>query len=132
MSSAIGKLLDVSAFAESLSSWTLVNLAGVRWLVAVGVPTVELCLGLLWILAIARWKVALLQAVMVLIFGVAFALEVFAGGKPACSCFGVLVARQERADEVWVVVTRDILISAVAFVAYRFPAESRSMAVVRA
>lgn len=105
--SSLGKFLDIDSFAESLVSWSLFREPVSRWVVATVIPTVELSIGLCWMVNLWRRPMILCATMLIAIFSLAYLVEVFAGGRPVCSCFGVLLARQEREQDVWWIVARD-------------------------
>ncbi len=107
----LSKMVDVPGFEGSLSTWSLFASPAVRWPIAIAVPMVEILLACSWLLGVSRRRVAFFQAVLVLGFAAGYSVEVYGGGRPHCSCFGVLVARHARAEELWWVLGRDILIA---------------------
>jgi len=104
------KLLDIPAFLDSLGSWTLVPKWSLGYL-AVGVPTVEVLVAGLWVVARLRRPaipVALL-AMLVAMTG-AYGAHVAWDKAPDCWCFGRIQLFEASQANAWQVVSRNAIL----------------------
>lgn len=115
------KLADVPGFAESLRTWTFFSDQAIRNATAIFVPSYELALGLTW-WALPSGKKKLAAACMsytLLLFAAVFSADAWTGGKPSCSCFGVILARAEMRDQVLWVMLRNATLATLGLVSWR-------------
>lgn len=83
------KLIDLSAFEQSLESWKLIS-PSIRKIVLYIVPTCELCSGCMWALNIKRRFVAVSVLMMLGIFAGSLGIHLAVSDPPQCACFGAL------------------------------------------
>jgi prepilin-type N-terminal cleavage/methylation domain-containing protein len=102
LTASIAKLTDLSAFLDSLGSWTLVP-TRVRPILGVGVPLAELSLAVSWFSRLAPRASALGVCALLAAFASAYSLELLLGKPPKCNCFGAMAKwMQFRHETAWV------------------------------
>jgi prepilin-type N-terminal cleavage/methylation domain-containing protein len=107
----IAKAADISAFAQSLSTWDIVPRKMIPSL-ALGIPTLEISLALFFAMKIRRRLVCIVAAFLVTLFAGAYIVHLIWYSVPDCNCFGKLSLLHSRSAEApWT-----ISINAVMFV----------------
>lgn len=93
------KIVNLSAFAEALNSWTLIP-TRIRLASAVLVPAAEISLALCWLLRVAPIRGIVGLGGMVILFAVVYAAQSLFAEPPQCNCFGVWL-EFHRAQDSW-------------------------------
>lgn len=88
---AFTKLLHLSEFSASLAKWHIIppQLSDVA---AVVLCTVESMVLIAWLSGMRAVQVCILSALILMVFTVAYALEMALNSAPECGCFGKLAA----------------------------------------
>ncbi|MEO1460143.1 MAG: MauE/DoxX family redox-associated membrane protein, partial [Pseudomonadota bacterium] len=121
---AILKLLDLEAFAVTLSRWTIIPDHHAATLATL-VPGAEVAAAAAWALFPNRRVALPVMLALMVVFTGAFAAEMAIATAPDCGCFGKIVAYESFMANGWGVIIRNgALISAIiiAFVLLPRPA----------
>ena len=111
------KLADLPEFSTNLNTWTLFKGTLFLPLIVVGVPLVEVTLGLSWLLNLGRRRVMIAAGFLLLAFTTAFVVELLVGGNPSCGCLGLILAHKALLSSAWVVLPRNLILIACAIYA---------------
>lgn len=104
------KLWDLPAFADSLLAWSLLP-AWSRGIVSVAVPTSEVLIAGLWVVARLRSPaISWLMLGMLLAFTAAYLAHVQMGVAPQCACFGRIQLFEESRTGAREVIARNLLL----------------------
>lgn len=88
---AVGKLLDLGGFRDSLDSWALVP-ARFHPPISIAVPLVEIAVASAWFVGVHRSVMVLFAGGMIAMFTVVYAAHLAWASAPECNCFGLIVA----------------------------------------
>lgn len=118
------KAADLGQFADDVRTWELLPRAAVGPL-AVGLPLLEIGLGAAWFLGLAR-RAALAGTLGVLVvFTVVFLAHLVLARPPNCGCLGLLQQYADHRQAAWIVIGRNFLLIAAAWVGLRSVATPR-------
>ncbi len=108
---SLAKLLDISAFAVELRTWSLIP-GFLHAPLSLAVPVLEGAAALAWFLGL--WRAAALGAATLLVaaFTAMYAAQAVVVGPPSCACFGALVRYEESIESAWLLIGRNVLMLA--------------------
>lgn len=109
LAAGVAKLADIHAFRTSLETWVLLP-GWTRDPVSIAVPVLEVTLGVCWLFAFERARVARLAWIQLAVFTAAYMTHWVLIRPPDCQCLGKLMAfEHERSNAVWTV-CRNVLL----------------------
>lgn len=103
------KLLDLTEFARSLSSWSYLP-NGSLVIVALAVPIGEVAASGLWFSRAAPRLACRLGLGLLLAFTLVYAGHLALGHAPECRCFGKLSAYANSRGAAWIVIARNAVL----------------------
>lgn len=118
IASALGKITDPAAFADSIVAYRLIPVHAVN-VFAIILPWVELLVGLALVNGVASKSGALLAAVMNLVFIGAVASAMARGLDIDCGCITIV-----KSKAGWGVIGRDVAFVALALIVLLQPAKN--------
>lgn len=103
----LSKLLDLPAFARTLSTWSIVPRWGIGTLTA-AIPISEMVLAGCWVVWPARKSIAWTAVVYMAVLTAAFFGEYYASAQPPkCGCFGAIMQRWQFRESAGFVTWRN-------------------------
>jgi hypothetical protein len=109
----ISKLAEPGSFHSRLSTWSLLP-RSVLYSAELLVPHVELAVGFMWLLGVARRPAAMLMALLLATYTILFAAHLVYAEPPACGCLSLLRLHQESTSSAWWLLVRNaVMLSAV-------------------
>lgn len=87
------KIRDIDLFRQSLDSWKLVP-SGLRSVIAVLVPLLEVAMPSAWLLGLGRLKAAIGMLALLIAFTGVYSAHRIAGFDPECNCLGEIMRMQ--------------------------------------
>src|SRR5688572_4684529 len=113
--SGILKTLDVGEFRTSLETWSLIP-TGLRSMLALYLPSLEIAIALLYWLKLARPKVLVVAIGMLSIYTCVYIYHlVMVAEPPDCNCLGKLLAYNDVLASSNVIISRNLLLLTMAF-----------------
>lgn len=106
---ALSKLVDPSGFRRSLSTWTLVP-PGARAVATSVVPQVEIAVGLLWVLGLARWHALAAMTSMLVVYTSIYGLHLAYAEPPKCACLSLIQAHATALGTARGLIVRNIVL----------------------
>lgn len=103
------KAFDITVFAESLATWSLLPNAS-RPVLAVGIPALEIGLSLAWFMGVWR-RLALSFTILLLsAFTLAYITHLVLAEAPECACFGLLNLMSKSIEESRMLIVRNVVL----------------------
>jgi len=81
------KFVEFDQWLASLKTWTIIP-ASMRAILGIGVPSLEVCVSLCWLLGVRGSAMRYGAAAMMGVWSSAYCLEAYYFGTPTCNCFG--------------------------------------------
>src|SRR5688572_2743231 len=109
--SGLSKLADIDAFAAALRDWRLLP-ADAVWPLTFAVPLAEVVVAGTWLLGVERHESRRMAVLMLVLYTVAYGIEVVAHGPVPCGCLGALAIWEEAERNAVAVVLRNVVLLA--------------------